>query len=57
MVHNTHARLLLVTQVCGSIARANPHTSEILRHGWSPVLAAMVISSLGGKILNSVIAR
>ena len=44
-------------QVCSNIARGNPHTSEILRHGWSPVLAAMVISSMGGKILNAVIAR
>lgn len=48
---------IMLIPVCASIARGNAHTSEILRHGWSPVLAAMVISSLGGKILNSVIAR
>lgn len=30
-------------------------TKDILLNGWTPVLAAMTISSTGGKILNSAI--
>ena len=46
---------LLIIPICASRARVNPHTSDILTNGWTPVLSAMVISSMGGKILNSVI--
>ena len=48
---------IMLIPVCSSVAAGNPHTCQILRQGWSPVLAAMVISSLGGKILNTVISR
>ena len=37
-------------------ARDNPDTRQILVSGWTPVLAAMVISSLGGTILSSAIS-
>lgn len=37
-------------------AKDNPDTSYILSSGWTPVLSAMVISSLGGGILSSTIA-
>ena len=47
---------LLVTPLCVSEATSNTNTADILRHGWTPVLSAMVISSMGGKILNTVIA-
>ena len=47
----------LLGPLCASRAGASPHTRPILVQGWSPVLAAMVISSMGGKILNTVIAR
>ena len=39
------------------IAKMNKDTSGILRDGWSPVLSAMMISSLGGTILNRVITQ
>ena len=47
----------LLGPLCASRAGASPHTRPILVQGWSPVLAAMVISSMGGKILNTAIAR
>ena len=37
------------------IAAVNKDTQEILEKGWTPVLSAMFISSLGGSILNQVI--
>ena len=37
------------------IAAQNPDTRTILETGWSPVLCAMLISSCGGSILNTVI--
>jgi len=43
--------------ICSLKANKNIHTAEILRSGWTPVLSAMVISSMGGKILNNVIVR
>ena len=39
------------------IADLNKDTRNILREGWTPVLCAMLISSLGGTILNRVISR
>jgi len=32
-------------------------TKDLLRNGWTPVLSAMVISSLGGTILNQTITK
>jgi len=43
--------------VCWAKARDNEDTREILYIGWTPVLSAMVISSMGGKILNKVITK
>ena len=37
----------LLGPLCASRAGASPHTRPILVQGWSPVLAAMVISSMG----------
>ena len=38
------------------VANGNPVTKEVLSSGWSPVLAAMGISSLGGLILDYTVA-
>ena len=46
---------LVITPLCVGVAGRNSNTSSILQNGWSPVLSAMIISSMGGKILNSVI--
>ncbi|XP_034933862.1 solute carrier family 41 member 1-like [Chelonus insularis] len=43
---------LLVTPVWGYIAAKNPFTREVLDYGWSPVISAMLISSIGGLILD-----
>ena len=48
---------LLVVPACVCVARFNQHTAKVLRHGWSPVLAAMVISSLGGLMLDQAVAK
>jgi len=40
---------------CKQISTLNKETKEILLHGWTPVLSAMFISSLGGAILNFAI--
>ena len=47
----------LILPVCLVKASANADTKDILVSGWTPVLSAMVISSMGGKILNKVIVR
>ena len=48
---------LIVAPICfGLILRTNV-TKEVLVNGWTPVLAAMMISSGGGKILSSVISK
>ena len=36
-------------------AKQHPDTREILVNGWTPVLCAMVISSLGGRILSGAV--
>merc|ERR1719186_487546 len=48
---------VVVTPFCWAKARDNEDTREILYIGWTPVLSAMVISSMGGKILNKVIIK
>ncbi len=45
---------LLPWFVC--LANGNPVTKEVLSTGWSPVLAAMAISSVGGLILDYTVA-
>lgn len=47
---------VLLTPLCARKAANDSNTASILRHGWTPVLSAMIISSMGGKILNTVIA-
>lgn len=39
------------------LARNNPVTKTTLYNGWSPVIAAMVISSGGGLILDQAVSR
>ena len=46
--------LLCPTFITG--AKHHPDTREILVNGWTPVLSAMVISSLGGRILSGAVA-
>jgi len=48
---------IIITPFCFDKAKKNVHTSDILHNGWTPVLSAMVISSMGGKILNNVIMK
>ncbi|KAK7499903.1 hypothetical protein BaRGS_00008751 [Batillaria attramentaria] len=37
------------------IAVKNPYTNDVIYSGWTPVLSAMVISSLGGVILDAAV--
>ncbi|XP_066158130.1 solute carrier family 41 member 1-like isoform X1 [Euwallacea fornicatus] len=39
------------------IAKKNPQTREVLLHGWTPVVGAMLISSMGGLILDFMVSR
>ncbi|XP_037380221.1 solute carrier family 41 member 3 isoform X1 [Talpa occidentalis] len=39
------------------IARQNPPIVKILKFGWLPIILAMVISSLGGLILNKTVSK
>ena len=48
---------LVLSPIFISRAKEHPDTRDILVNGWSPVLCAMVISSLGGRILSSAVAN
>ena len=48
---------VVIMPYCFRKAHENSNTREILYSGWTPVLSAMVISSMGGKILNGIITR
>ena len=48
---------LLLVPICVYVAKKNPHTEKVLYEGWTPVLMAMVISSLGGIILDRAVNR
>ncbi|XP_076176957.1 solute carrier family 41 member 1-like isoform X2 [Ptiloglossa arizonensis] len=48
---------IVATPVWGYIAIRNPFTKEILDYGWSPVICAMLISSVGGLILDYTISN
>ncbi|KAK7868760.1 hypothetical protein R5R35_002555 [Gryllus longicercus] len=48
---------LLVTPLWVWIAKKNKHTKIVLYSGWTPVLAAMLISSVGGMILDVMVSR
>ncbi|XP_076262435.1 solute carrier family 41 member 1-like [Rhynchophorus ferrugineus] len=39
------------------IAKRNPQTRDVLFHGWTPVVGAMLISSTGGLILDFMVSR
>lgn len=39
------------------IAGKNPSTQEVLSNGWTPVISAMLISSLGGLILDFTVSK
>ncbi|XP_075551204.1 solute carrier family 41 member 1-like isoform X1 [Dermacentor variabilis] len=47
----------LLLPLWGVLACANPHTQEVLYTGWTPVISAMVISSVGGCILDFAVSR
>ncbi|XP_012280722.1 solute carrier family 41 member 1 [Orussus abietinus] len=47
---------ILATPFWGYIAARNPFTKEVLDHGWTPVISAMLISSIGGLILDYTIS-
>ncbi|KAL4655639.1 solute carrier family 41 member 1-like isoform X1 [Arapaima gigas] len=38
------------------LAHRSPHTSEVLKSGWQPVIVAMSISSFGGLILDKTVS-
>lgn len=44
--------ILLSLPVWWRVAHRNKYTSQVLYSGWTPVIGAMVISSLGGLILD-----
>ncbi|XP_018578440.1 solute carrier family 41 member 1-like [Anoplophora glabripennis] len=39
------------------IAKRNLQTRDVLYHGWTPVMGAMLISSMGGLILDFMVSR
>lgn len=39
------------------MAGRNPTTQEVLTNGWTPVISAMLISSLGGLILDFTVSK
>ncbi|XP_015608465.1 solute carrier family 41 member 1 [Cephus cinctus] len=47
---------VLATPFWGYIAARNPFTKEVLDYGWTPVISAMLISSIGGLILDYTIS-
>uniref|UniRef100_A0A1W7R9K8 Solute carrier family 41 member 1 n=1 Tax=Hadrurus spadix TaxID=141984 RepID=A0A1W7R9K8_9SCOR len=48
---------LLLIPVWSFIARHNKYTQEVLYSGWTPVISAMAISSIGGCILDFAVER
>ncbi|KPP68338.1 solute carrier family 41 member 2-like [Scleropages formosus] len=48
--------LLSVTPLCVAIASRHPASRALLYSGWEPVITAMVISSIGGLILDHTIS-
>lgn len=47
---------LIATPFWGYVASRNPFTKEVLDYGWTPVISAMLISSIGGLILDFTIS-
>ncbi|XP_063220530.1 solute carrier family 41 member 1-like [Bacillus rossius redtenbacheri] len=48
---------VLITPLWVWIAKNHEHTREVLHSGWTPVMAAMLISSAGGLILDFMVSR
>lgn len=48
---------LLLTPIWVLISKRNPYTKKVLYTGWTPVISAMGISSLGGLILDMTVSR
>ncbi|XP_017758075.1 PREDICTED: solute carrier family 41 member 1-like isoform X2 [Eufriesea mexicana] len=48
---------IIVTPVWYYIAAKNHFTKEILNYGWTPVICAMLISSMGGLILDYTVSN
>ncbi|KAL7891556.1 hypothetical protein AOLI_G00010320 [Acnodon oligacanthus] len=53
----TCAIFLLLVPIWLAIARRNPAIREVLRSVWHPVIAAMLISSAGGLILDKTVSH
>uniref|UniRef100_A0A1B6DPD5 SLC41A/MgtE integral membrane domain-containing protein n=1 Tax=Clastoptera arizonana TaxID=38151 RepID=A0A1B6DPD5_9HEMI len=45
--------LVLPIMIC--LARSNKYTSDVLSNGWTPIIMAMIISSVGGMILDHMV--
>ncbi|XP_069793557.1 solute carrier family 41 member 1 isoform X7 [Narcine bancroftii] len=66
-LHQHQGTLYLAPSLCGLlvavipiwvvIARRSPPIREVLRSGWQPVLIAMMISSIGGVILDKMLSN
>lgn len=48
---------LLMVPLWAYIANRNEHTREVLFSGWSPVISAMIISSIGGLVLDFTVSQ
>ncbi|KAB0364213.1 hypothetical protein FD754_008369 [Muntiacus muntjak] len=46
-----------LTPACVLVAKQNPPVVRILKFGWFPIVLAMLVSSLGGLILNKTLSR
>ncbi|XP_066899357.1 solute carrier family 41 member 3 isoform X2 [Kogia breviceps] len=46
-----------LTPACILIAKQNPPVVKILKVGWFPIVLAMLVSSIGGLILNKTISK
>lgn len=49
--------LMALIPVFTVVAHSNPFTRDVLYYGWSPVISAMAISSVGGIILDFAVSR
>ncbi|KAF4023767.1 hypothetical protein G4228_015965 [Cervus hanglu yarkandensis] len=47
----------VLTPACVLVAKQNPPVVRILKFGWFPIVLAMLVSSLGGLILNKTLSR
>ncbi|RZC37868.1 solute carrier family 41 member 1 [Asbolus verrucosus] len=63
-VHDTHPwvmivilgiYVLIILPIWIFIVRKNKYTKKILTHGWTPVLSALIISGMGGLVLDTAV--